>query len=205
MISEVHNEDCMIGMARFPDKFFDLAIVDPGYGIGEDWKKSKSSVHYKHSSSYKNGKIPDIKYFQQLFRISENQIIWGGNYFTKFLWPTNAWIIWDKKRSVEKTFMSEAEAAWTSFKISMRFFRHQWDGGKKESETGITKIHPHQKPIQLYKWLLKNYAKEGDKIIDTHAGSMSSVVACLDGGFNITAFELDKDYYEAGKKRVNKR
>jgi len=195
------NIDCMDYMATCKDKQFDLAIVDPGYGIGEDWNKSKSDVHYKHISIYKNNKIPCRKYFKELFRISKNQIIWGGNYFTRFLRPTNRWIIWDKHRDVEKTFMSEAEVAWTSFKIPMRIFRYQWDGGKKQSETGIKKIHPHQKPLALYKWLLKNYAKEGDRIIDTHLGSGSSAIAAYDFGCDFVGTEIDLEYFNAAVAR----
>lgn len=123
-----------------------------------------------------------------------------GNYFTAELAVTNAWIVWDKVRDAEVTFMSEAELAWTSFKKVMRIFRGQWDGAKKCD--GVTnKVHPHQKPKKLYKWLLKNYAKEGDKILDTHLGSQSSRIAAFDMGFDFTGYELDKDYFESGCKR----
>jgi site-specific DNA-methyltransferase (adenine-specific) len=197
------NVDCEDFMRSKPDKCYDLAIVDPGYGIGEDWAKTKNSVHYTHRSTYKNDKIPSHEYFSELFRVSENQIIWGGNYFTEFLRPTNAWIIWDKKRDVEKTFMSECEAAWTSFKIPMRIYRHIWDGGKKGIETGITKIHPHQKPLNLYRWTLNKYARENFKLLDTHGGSMSSAIACDIEGYDLDICEIDKDYFDLGVKRFN--
>jgi site-specific DNA-methyltransferase (adenine-specific) len=192
-------------MKQFPNDFFDLAVPDPGYGIGEDWKKDVGGVHYKHSSSYKNDSIPSEQYFNELSRVSKNQIIWGGNYFTKFLRPTNSWIVWDKKRDVEKTFMSECEVAWTSFNIPMRFFRFQWDGGKKENETGITKIHPHQKPLKLYSWIFEKYLSPGGKILDTHMGSQSSRIAAFELGFEYYGCELDPDYFREGCKRFEER
>lgn len=190
-------------MKTCSDNQFDLAIVDPPYGIGEDWKKSSSCVHFNHTSTYKNNSIPSSDYFIQLMRVSKDQIIWGGNYYTEMLRPSNNWIIWDKKRLVNKTFMSEAELAWTSFKVPMRFYRQQWDGAKKGQDTGMKKIHPHQKPITLYNWLLKNYASPGQKILDTHLGSGSSAIAAHYGGFDFVGCELDKDYFEAAQARFN--
>jgi len=203
-ISIVEYCDNMDFMAKFPDKFFNLAICDPGYGIGETWTKNKSDVHYKHSRTYKNNSIPSKKYFKELFRVSKNQIIWGGNYFTKYLPAENSWIIWDKKRDVEKTFMSEGELAWTSFNIPMRIFRFQWDGYRKSIETGIVKIHPHQKPVVLYSWILQKYAKLGDKILDTHLGSQSSRIAAYKLGFDFWGCELDKNYFQDGCQRFER-
>lgn len=203
MSVQLLNIDNMEYMATVPDQEFDLAIVDPPYGIGEDWKKNRTGLHFKHDSTYKNDCIPSEEYFLQLMRVSKNQIIWGANYYTEFLAPTNSWIIWDKKRNVEKTFMSEAELAWTSFNIPARFYRQQWDGAKKGKDTGLVKIHPHQKPISLYEWLLATYAEKGQKILDTHLGSCSSAIAAHYAGLDFVGCELDPDYYQADVKRFN--
>lgn len=206
-ISDVTNEDCMEGMARYPDKYFDLAIVDPPYGIGESgqrnitgdrpttkWKNPKS----KHYKVFDDTKIPLKEYWKQLFRVSKNQIIWGGNYFTEYLKPSKCWVIWDKKVNI-KEHLSMCELAWSSFDIKCNKFEYLWAGFKKQDFE--VRIHPTQKPVALYKWLLSNYAKQGDKILDTHLGSGSSRIAAYEMGFDFTAFELDKDYYEAQEKR----
>jgi site-specific DNA-methyltransferase (adenine-specific) len=198
-MSVVYNMDCMEGMKKFPDMHFDLAIVDPPFGIGEDWRKSKNHKHYYHTSTYKNDSIPGEDYFKELFRVSKNQIIWGGNYYTEYLPPVNSWIFWDKKRDVTTQFMSEGELAWTSFKVPMRKIELIWNGAVK-CET-ISKIHPHQKPVKLYKWLLHNYASAGNRILDTHLGSGSSRIAAYDMGFEFTAFEIDKGYYVGQETR----
>lgn len=201
-ISIVQNRDCMEAMAEFPDKFFELAIVDPPYGIGMDWKKRKHVSGKYANTSYKNIGTPQKDYFEQLFRVSNNQIIWGANYYSNFLPPTNNLLIWDKRSNCEKEFNSEGELAWTSFtKWPFRIGTFEWSGGRKGNETGVEKIHPHQKPIALYKWLLQNYAKPGDKILDTHLGSGSSRIAAYDMGFDFWGYELDADYFEAMEKR----
>jgi len=194
----------MIKMARYPDKYFDLAIVDPPYGIGAYWMKSKKTYNYGRNKW--NDKAPDKKYFQELFRISKDQIIWGGNYFCHFLPIRNSWLIWDKNRNSEKTFMSEAELAWTSLNIVMKVIKITWDGIHKAGEHSNIQsnknIHPCQRPVQLYTWQLKKFAKPEFKIIDTHLGSGSSAIACYD--FGTTEFvgcEIDKDYYGAAVKR----
>lgn len=202
MENKINLGDCMDFMANMPDNYVDLAIVDPPYGIGETWNKSKNQQHYNRSKSYKNKSIPEETYFNELFRISKSQIIWGGNYYSKFLTPTNSWIFWDKKRNVEKTFMSEGELAWTSFKKPMRKVEIIWDGGKKGIETGVKTIHPHQKPIQLYKWLLQKYGGKNDLVLDTHSGSGSCAIACHLEGFNFIAIEKDIDYYNDSIKRL---
>ncbi len=200
---ELLNMDCMDYLRDCDDNEFDLAIVDPPYGIGQDWKKNKASVHYKHETQYKNNSIPEEQYFKELFRVSRNQIIWGANYYTEFLRPINSWIIWDKKRNVDKTFMSEGEMAWTSFKKPMRFYRHQWDGAKKGQDTGLKKQHPHQKPVDLYNWILTNYVKPGQRILDTHLGSGSSAIAAHYFGCDFVGIELDEDYFKAAQERFN--
>ena len=202
-ISNVFNRDCMEAMAEFPDKYFDLAIVDPPYGIGEDWKKSTSRTKtvYKETS-YKNASSPTKLYFDQLFRVSKHQIIWGANYYSDKLPPTNNLIIWNKMNDCTKEHISEGELAWTSVKkYPFRIFDFMWSGARKSNETGITKIHPHQKPIALYRWLLTNYAKPGDKILDTHLGSGSSRIASWDMGFDFWGYEIDADYFSDHEKR----
>ena len=200
-----YNCDCMIGMKQFPDKFFELAIVDPPYGIGivEQFKKIvKSSTSMFNLSngivgSEWDGNIPDESYFTELFRVSKNQIVWGGNYFIDYLHNTRAMVVWDKMNGTNP--MADAEIAWTSFDTSVRMFRmHHFSKGYGE------KTHPTQKPIALYKWLLTNYAHKGDKILDTHVGSASSLIACHQLGFEYWGFELDADYYKAASERLAK-
>jgi site-specific DNA-methyltransferase (adenine-specific) len=194
MNSEVFLMDCMEGMKGYPDKYFELAIVDPPYGIDylhaggmcaeNGWKQ------YERKDWDKS--IPDSPYFLELKRVSANQIIWGGNYFD--LGPTQCYLIWDKG---QRDFsLADAELAWTSFEKSVRVFDFARALANQEN-----KIHPTQKPISLYKWLLKNYAKEGDKILDTHLGSGSSRIAAFEMGFDFTGYEIDKDYFEASEKR----
>ena len=191
--------DCMAGMAEFPDKYFELAIVDPPYGIGENWKKDRSSKFYTHNSSYKNNAIPDELYFNELFRVSKNQIIWGANYYTEYLPARNSWIVWDKKRDFVTQHLAEGELGWTSFNIPLRIAEVMWNGCcRREPRYGS---HPHEKPIALYEWLLKNYAKPGDKILDTHLGSGSSRIAAYKLGFDFYGFEIDPDYFRDTDKR----
>lgn len=189
-------------LPAFPDNYFQLAIVDPPFGIGATWSKSRRDRFFKQGKlhSYQNDKIPTKEYFQQLKRVSKNQIIWGGNYFTKFLRPTNSWIIWDKIRNADLTFMSEGELAWTSFQKVTRIVKFEWNGVHKCEI--IDKIHPHQKPVKLYRWQLKNYATPGDLILDTHAGSGSCQVACVLEGFNYVSYEIDKEYFAGASKRI---
>ena len=193
----ITNEDNMQLMARYEDNHFDLAIVDPPYGIiASGGQKGGVSEKYKNRA-YTNGSIddwdikPNEQYFKELFRVSKNQVIWGGNYFD--LPPTRGIIFWDKVQPFET--YSKGELAWTSFTYPAKLFRY--DNRYKG------KIHPTQKPVKLYEWLLINYAKEGDKILDTHLGSGSIAIACHNLGYNLTACELDKEYYEASLKRIN--
>jgi site-specific DNA-methyltransferase (adenine-specific) len=190
-------------MSRYKDKHFDLAIVDPPYGIGEDWKKRNKSPKFAETS-YKNQSIPNRAYFDELFRVSKNQIIWGYNYFTEILGPTNYLIVWDKMSSNNKVFhYSKCEIAYTSIKIPANIFSIRWDGYMMGHETGNKKIHPHQKPIVLYEKLLLEYAERGYKIIDTHLGSGAIAIACHKLGFDLTACEIDETYYSAAIKRLN--
>jgi len=194
--------DCMELMATLPDKSIDLAIVDPPYGIGQDWKKRNKGSKFS-DTTYKNECIPNDTYFKELFRVSKNQIIWGYNYFTEILGPTNYLIIWNKMSSNNKAFhYSKCEIAYTSFHVPVNIYSISWNGFFMGKEHGNKKIHPHQKPIELYENLLIDYAKQGDKILDTHLGSGSIAVACNKLGFNLTASEIDEEYFNTACKRI---
>ena len=204
-IKLIHG-DCMDLMREFPDKHFELAIVDPPYGIGMGASLNVNSKTNFIDKDWDN-LIPNDEYFKELFRVSKNQIVWGGNYFP-YLWKTSCkdFIFWNKLNHHENR--SDGEMAWTSFNGLAKYVEYMWDGnryGTKGNIQGVGKptsrIHPTEKPITIYKWLLKNYAKEGDKILDTHLGSMSIAIACHDMGFDLTGSELDADYYAAGVKR----
>ena len=192
--SEVFNEDCIQVMKRYPDKFFDLAVVDPPYGINVNMNagRKKDTKSKKRAIKKWDTETPNAEYWQELFRVSKNQIIWGGNYFN--LPPTRCFIVWDKIIS-EDFSLAMAELAWTSFDKLAKIYKLQVpkDG----------KIHPTQKPVKLYDWLLHNYAKPNDLILDTHLGSGSSRIAAYKGGFNFVGFEIDKEYYEKQEKRFN--
>ena len=198
-ISICENRDCMEATREFPDKYFELAIVDPPYGIGLNRFGNGRSRGKKLNYKIKGGWdiAPKQKYFTELFRVSLNQIIWGANNFS--LPISQAWIYWDKGQPFEVSFAS-GELAWTSFKRTTKHVKIQWSGAAG-MDAGDKRLHPTQKPIALYKWLLSNYAKPGDKILDTHLGSGSSRIAAYDMGFDFWGYELDKDYFEAMEKR----
>lgn len=201
--SVVYNEDCVEGLKRFSDNHFDLAIVDPPYGIGAGSVNFQSGTRKKPSKFHKQNdwdtSIPEPKYWEQLFRVSKNQIVWGGNYMTEFLPPSRCWIFWDK--GTGDNSYADGELAWTSFDKVVKKFSKFWSGGNAKEKFDIDRIHPTQKPIQLYEWILQNYAERGDLILDTHLGSGSSRIAAHKAGLNFTGFEIDKDYYEAQEKR----
>jgi site-specific DNA-methyltransferase (adenine-specific) len=193
-------------MKTIPDKHFDLAIVDPPYNVSaSDGKfggqKSKPSLisnktNAKHYANH--NKTPDEEYFNELFRISKNQIIWGSNYYPQYLYHSGA-IVWDKLTTGP---LSDCELAFQSFNKLVYKYTQAWTGFNKGGDTS-TRIHPNQKPVKLYDWLLKNYAKEGDKILDTHLGSGSSAIAAHYAGFEFVGCELDTDYYKAACERFN--
>ena len=203
-------EDNMKLMARYKDNYFDLAIVDPPYGIGfgefNRTNKDSNGIRYK-ANKYKQGawdnKIPNNNYFKELIRVSRNQIIWGGNYFS-YLWKNGCkgFIFWYKGNPVPN--FSDGELAWSSFNKVAKQFDYRYYGGLEGKTSASNKIHPTQKPVSLYEWLLMNYAKEGDKILDTHLGSGSIAIACHNLGFDLTACEIDKDYYNLAIERINK-
>ena len=195
-------EDNMDLMARYEDNYFDLAIVDPPYGIGisgqKEKKQGKKSDRKYHKEKNWDNKIPDKKYFKELQRVSKNQIIWGANYFVKHLSKgTKGWIVWFKGQ-IGLT-MSDCELAYSSFQKPTRVVNINRVDLLKQNT-----IHPTEKPIRLYQWLLDNYAKEGYTILDTHLGSGSIAIACHNLGFDLTACEIDKDYYNLAIERINK-
>lgn len=194
---ELHNIDCMEYMAGLPDKSFDLAIVDPPYGILSKAGDRLDKYGTKHKKW--DDEIPKDEYFIQLIRISKNQIIWGGNYFP-ILWVNGCkgFIFWYKHQPINN--WAHGELAYTSFNKPAMCFDYMCYGGVNQEKD---RFHPTQKPVALYKWLLTNYAKEGDRILDTHLGSGSIAIACHDYGFDLVACELDKDYFEAAKNRLN--
>ena len=200
VLIEMLNMDCMEYMAGLPDKAFDLSCVDPPYGIGVKASvggNNKAAV--KQYNGFDDSNIPDRVYFEELIRVSKNQIIWGGNYFIENLKNTSCFIVWDKENTGN---FADCELAWTSFNSAVRKFSFRWNGmiqgNMKNKEE---RIHNCQKPVALYKWLLSRYAKPGDRILDTHGGSGSICIACHDLGYDLTWIEKDADYYEAACKR----
>lgn len=193
---EYFNCDCMEGMKNYPDKYFDLAIVDPPYRNACDNQPTKDMR--KNGPVERFGNKPDAIYFDELFRVSKNQIIWGANNFD--LPNYKGFVIWKKLTISDEFTMSMAELAYISEGIgtTSKIFEFAPQGTAEHK-----RIHPTQKPVALYKWLLKNYAKQGDKILDTHVGSASSLIACFDMGFDAVGFELDPDYYKASKQRLD--
>lgn len=199
------NMDCMELMAQYPDKYFDLAIVDPPYGIGEDGKKNHSRDKIAKAKKYtpKNWDkdSPDVEYFRELIRVSKNQIIFGANHFiSKIPFDSSCWIVWDKENGGSD--FADCELAWTSFKSSVRKFTYRWNGMLQgDMKNKEIRVHPTQKPIKLYEWLLRNYAESGQKILDTHLGSGSSAIAAHRLGFDFVGCEIDKEYFDAAVKR----
>jgi len=205
MKNEVFNTDCLEAMKAYPDNYFELAIVDPPYGIGfSNYERGSSGIKVKERYT-KNGnknwdnEIPSSEYFAELERISVNRIIWGGNYFPQ-LWQNGCkgFIFWYKHQPVNN--FAKGELAWTSFNKPAQCFDFMYYGNLNRD---LVQLHPTQKPIALYRWLLKNYAKPNDKILDTHLGSGSSRIAADMEGFDFTGFELDTDYFNASCKRFN--
>lgn len=206
-LNQLYNMDCMDGMREFPDKYFDLAIVDPPYGkevevercSGGRFCKYKiertgGTWSSKYGSQIKHWDIaPEPEYFKELFRVSKNQIIWGGNYFA--LPPSRNFIVWRKLTLSENFSMAMAEYAWTNIIGNAKVFECMPQDSNR--------FHPTQKPVALYQWLLRHYANDGDKILDTHAGSASCLVACHGAGYNYVGFEIDKEYHRLAQERLS--
>lgn len=203
-LNRLYNEDCMMAMRKIPDKYFQLAITDPPYGIGQDGQKlrvdEKKPKHGRkeHKRKSWDRNIPPEEYFRELERISENQIIFGGNYFVKHLKAGHkGWIVWDKGQ--HGLTMSDCELAYTSFDTPTRIVTINRVELLKENT-----FHPTQKPVKLHEWILQNYTKQGDRIIDTHAGSGASLVACHNMGFDFLGFEIDEEYYTKANERIKR-
>ena len=196
----ITNEDNMELMARYPNNYFDLAIVDPPYGIGANKMtlgNGKRKI-YRGENDWDN-ETPNKDYFDELFGVSKNQVVWGGNYFQLPL--TKHWLIWDKNNG--SSDFADGEMAWCSLNKQLKIIKIHWCGSASNWEDTNGKIHPTQKPVALYKWLLDKYAKQGDKILDTHLGSGSIAIACHDYKFHLTACELDKEYFDKAMERIN--
>jgi len=204
----IYNEDCLPAMLKMKDNQFDLAIVDPPYGLGDMSHGWGTKV--KHKRVKWNNEIPGPEYFKELYRISKHQIIWGCNYFGSNIIHKGRIVHYkDPTNGPMNKILSPCDLASQSFNNRIDYFRYRWSGNVQGSKINWNnsgpdaRIHPTQKPISLYKWLLTNYAKQGDKILDTHLGSGSIAIACYDLGFDLDAYEIDKDYYDAAIKRFN--
>jgi site-specific DNA-methyltransferase (adenine-specific) len=206
---ELHHVDCMEFMAGLPDKSYDLCICDPPYGIGggdygdgqsEKRRLSAGTLEKLRKTDYDTIR-PNAAYFAEVLRVSRNCIIWGGNHFADMLPATAGWVVWDKQIA-EGLSLSDCELAWTNIGGRVAKYTQMWAGVWKKGEMGLKRIHPNQKPVALYRWLLQNYAKPGQKILDTHGGSMSIAIACDIEGYDLDLCELDPDYFAAGKKRL---
>ncbi len=198
--SEVYLEDCVKALKRYADNHFDLAIVDPPYGIGMakgievgKWKRKI------HTTKDWDDATPTAEYWTELFRVSKNQIVWGGNYMTEFLPPSRCWIFWDK--GTGDNSYADGELAWTSFDKVVKKFSKFWSGGNAKEKFDIDRIHPTQKPIQLYEWIIKEFMSEGNLILDTHLGSGGSRIAAHKAGKIFVGTEIDKDYFEMQETR----
>lgn len=198
--NKVYLEDCIEALKRFSDWHFDIAVVDPPYGIGANKMQLGNGKRkiYRGEADWDNA-IPTAEYWAELFRVSKNQIVWGGNYMTEFLKPTSAWLFWDKGTG-ENDF-ADGELAWTSYNGALRKITKSWVGAN--AKDGLERIHPTQKPIYLYDWIFNRFAKEGNLILDTHVGSGSSRIAAHKHKLDFVGFEIDKGYYEAQEKRFN--
>jgi len=206
----IHNKDCLEAIKKMRDNEYDLAIVDPPYGIDHANKAGKAAgQQYGNAAAKKRNykskdwdiEIPSLEYFNELKRVSKNQIIFGGNYFAHLLIPTSGWIFWDKDNGTNN--FSDGELAYTSFNCGLRMKKITWNGMiQYDMKNKEDRFHPTQKPIRLYEWILMNYAKEGDTILDTHLGSGSIAIACSNLGFELEGYELDTEYYKAALKRL---
>jgi len=201
-ISEVFHGDCMAFMAGLPDGFYDLAICDPPYGIGVNkMTLGNGKKRLNRGNSDWDNKPPSIDYFNELVRVSKNQIIWGANHFiSRMPWDSSCWVFWDK--GTGSNDYADGELAWTSFNSTVRKYFKSWVGANAKDE--LKRIHPTQKPVALYEWILRNYAKPGDKILDTHLGSQSSRIAAYKLGFDFWGCEIDDDYIREGNARFEK-
>ena len=205
---QIYNEDCLKAMKEMPDDSFDLAIVDPPYGLNISVEGGTGggvlAKKSKYTSKSWDSKAPDESYFKELKRVSKHQIIWGANHFIELIPHANSssWLVWNKKNGNNN--FADCELAYTSFKSAVRMFEYRWQGMLQENmKHKEQRIHPTQKPVSLYSWILSNYAKKGDRILDTHLGSGSSAIAAHDMDFDFVGYELDKDYFAAAQERLH--
>jgi site-specific DNA-methyltransferase (adenine-specific) len=210
---EITCEDCMDLMARYPDNYFDLAVVDPPYGIGvnKGGHTLAGNGNFKGGNfkvaarKYKGGEWdnepPKQEYFKELFRVSKNQIVWGANHFIERMpYNSSGWIVWDKDNG--ESYQADCELAWTSYDKAVRKFNYRWWGLLQQNmKNKEERIHPTQKPVKLYEWIFSNYAEKGQKILDTHLGSGSIAIAAHNYGMKLTGCEIDREYYDAAYKR----
>lgn len=201
--SEVYLMDCVAGLRHYPDNYFDLAVVDPPYGInisngGSYYILKGKRPNNPHTKKDWDKSIPPPEYFKELFRVSKNQIVWGGNYMTEYLHPSRCWIFWNKVKFVDN--YADGELAWTSFDANTKKVEIQHHGFLTKDGTSI---HPTQKPVMLYEWIYQKFAKTGDLILDTHCGSQSSRIAADKAGLNFVGFEIDEEYFNAANKRFD--
>lgn len=203
----IYNDDCMNAMTSMPDKSFDLAIVDPPYGIKDDpmttnHRRDRLGTAKRYEQKTWNNATPDEKYFRELFRVSKNQIVFGANHFiSKLPVDSHCWLVWDKMNSGD---FADCELAWTSFKTAVRMFQFRWNGMLQgDMKNKEVRIHPTQKPVALYRWILDNYASAGNRILDTHLGSGSIAIACYEMGMDFSGYEIDPDYFKETQKRVD--
>jgi len=206
-INKLHHVDCMDALHDIPDGFFELAIVDPPYGIGESSRRRENNKTDKWGNPHKAKYAPEhwddkpesYEYFKELLRVSQNQIIWGAHHFiSKIPIDSPCWIVWDKRNG--STDFADCELAWTSFSSAVRKFEYLWNGFQKQAPE--VRFHPTQKPVALYEWILRKYARPGDKILDTHAGSASCAVACIWKGFDWMAMEINEGYCAKAQERI---
>lgn len=199
---DLKNMDCLEAMKQMDDNQFDLAIVDPPYGIGANKMTLGNGKRKVYRGQHDwDAKPPSKEYFNELFRVSKNQIIWGANHFIEqFSKNSSCWLFWDKGTGAND--FADGELAWTSFNGAMRKIFISWVGANAKEKNELDRIHPTQKPVKLYEWILDKYAKEGDKILDTHLGSGSIAIACHNRGFDLTGFEIDKEYFDNACERL---
>lgn len=206
-LNRLYNMDCMEAMRQIPDQYFQLAIVDPPYGIGESGAKNGTRSCLATSREYipyygDDDSAPPPEYFAELRRVSRNQVIFGANHFiSRIPLDSACWLVWDKENG--QNDFADCELAWTSFKSAVRIFHFRWQGMLQgDMKNKEARIHPNQKPVKLYGWILSRYAQPGDRILDTHAGSASSLIACYNLGFDFLGFEIDKKYFDKAQQRL---
>lgn len=206
MTARLMRRDCLEYMRSLPSDFYDVCIADPPYGIGKDWEKRDWRSRAKYRDCGYLNRMPDKAVFDEIRRVARDWVIWGYNYFTDFLGPTNYLIVWDKMSNNNQVFRySKCEIACTSFRVPCNIVSIGWDGYRMGEETGTRKIHPHQKPVALYRWLLREYVHDhGKTVFDPFAGSCASAVACLQSGYSWDGCEVERTFVDAASERLRR-